>query len=256
MIKSKINLLIVGGCFPVQRNIPIERLYHSILKEKLEKEQSILIETNILQYEKLNPTLKRIEEIVNQKKIDLIIFHIRIEQILRMIKFYLRYHDTNEVYHKGLNFAIFGNCIPERKEFNLQRTSENNRQNKKKSSNRFLQNINYILGYLVFNQVISFWSYKKLIKSIVKLCNSKSIELIFTGPVSRPVSFIENLTSMILHFYMKKLIVNKLNKTYQNFLGTNENLQSLFCDDNIRVNEIGHKKIANMLFNQIKTLKK
>jgi len=118
-MKSKIDILIVGGCFPVQSNIPKEKLYHQILKDRVERELSTRIEIKILQYEKLAPTLNRIKEIVNQQNIDLIIFHIRVEQILRMIKLFLRYYDKNEVYHKGLNLAIFGNCIPETKDFNL-----------------------------------------------------------------------------------------------------------------------------------------
>jgi len=87
-MKSKLNLLIVGGCFPVQSNILNENLYHTLLKEKIRNELSVKIEINILQYEKLNPTFNRIKEFIKQQNIDLIIFHIRIEQILRMIKFY------------------------------------------------------------------------------------------------------------------------------------------------------------------------
>ncbi|MFZ1281912.1 MAG: hypothetical protein WAR59_13820, partial [Ignavibacteriaceae bacterium] len=102
-MKSNINLLVVGGCFPVQTNIPTENLYHFLLKEKIRNELSVKIEINILQYEKISPTFKRIKEVIEYKNIDLIIFHIRIEQILRMIKFYLRYHDKNEDYHRGLN---------------------------------------------------------------------------------------------------------------------------------------------------------
>ena len=78
----------------------------------------------------------------------------------------------------------------------------------------------------------------------------------FTGPVSRPVNYIENFTSVILDLYMNKLILNKYNKTYLKLLGTNHSSQYLFCDDHIRVNEIGHQRIANILFNAVKNILK
>lgn len=251
-MQSKIDLLIVGGCFPVQTNIRTENLYHSILKEKIKKELSIEIEIKILQYEKLNPTFNQIKEIINQQNIDLIIFHVRIEQVLRMIKFYLRYHDKNEVYHKGLNLSIFGNCIPEREEFNLHHTYERDNKNKKRFSNRFLKGMNYILGFLVLNQFLAFRNYKKLITTIAELCDEKLIEIIFTGPVSRPVNFIENFTSMMLDVYMNKFISKKLNGSYLKLLGTTQESQYLFCADHIKVNETGHQRIAYILFNSIK----
>jgi len=255
-MKSKIDILIVGGCFPVQSNIPKEKLYHQILKDRVERELSTRIEIKILQYEKLAPTLNRIKEIVNQQNIDLIIFHIRVEQILRMIKLFLRYYDKNEVYHKGLNLAIFGNCIPETKDFNLHHASRNIHINRKRFSNHYLKNINYFLGYLVLNQVIAFRSYKRLITNISELCENKSLDIIFTCPVSRPVNFIENLTSILLSLYMKLLIVNKLKKNCLKLLGLKQNSQYLFCEDHIKVNEIGHQRIANILFNSIKIITK
>lgn len=222
----------------------------------IKKELSVNIEINILQYEKINPTFNRIIKVIDQNKIDLIIFHIRIEQILRIIKFYLRYHDKNEDYHRGLNLATFGKCIPERKEFNLYHITKNRSLKTIKFYNNFLKNINYALGYLVFNPVFAFRIYKKLMTSVAEFCDNNSIDIIFTGPVSRPVNYIENFTSVILDFYMNKLILNKYNKTYLKLLGTNHNSQYLFCEDHIRVNEIGHQRIANILFNAVKNILK
>ena len=51
-MKSNINLLVVGGCFPVQTNIPNENLYHFLLKEKIRNELSVKIEINILSMKK------------------------------------------------------------------------------------------------------------------------------------------------------------------------------------------------------------
>ena len=71
-MKSNINLLVVGGCFPVQTNIPTENLYHFLLKEKIRNELSVKIEINILQYEKISPTFKRIKEVIEHKNICLL----------------------------------------------------------------------------------------------------------------------------------------------------------------------------------------
>lgn len=254
-MKPKVDILIVGGCFPVQSNIPKEKLYHQILKNWIERELYTNIEIKILQYEKLAPALNRITEFIDQQSVDLIIFHIRIEQILRIIKFYLRYHDKNEDYHRGLNIAAFGICIPERKEFNLHHIIENRSLKTIKFSNNFLKNINYVLGYLVFNTAFAFRIYKKLITNILEFCKNNSIDMIFTGPVSRPVNPIENFTSVLLDLYMKRIITKNYNKTYLSLLGIRQNSRYLFCDDHIRVNEIGHQRIANILFNSIKKLK-
>jgi len=253
-MESPIRLLIVGGCFPLQNNILTENLYHQLLKKEIESEFLRDVDIKIVHYEKFYPTLDKIRKAIEHQFPDLIIFHIRTEQILRMIKFYFKYHDTNENFNRGFNVALFGKIIPEKEYFNLYHTSIKVNNNVQKRSNSFLVEINYLLGYLLLNQYSAFRIYKGLISQIVNLTNQKSINVIFTGPVSRPTTFLENHTSIILNSYMKKIISRKFNNTYLDLLGVFDNKQFLFCEDNIRVNELGHKRIAKILFDSIKNL--
>lgn len=252
-MNSQVNLLIVGGCFPIQDNIAQKDLYHQILKTKIEKEYSKNVIINILHYEKLYPTYDKIRSTIEKQTPDLIIFHIRTEQILRMIKFYFKYHDKNMNFHKSFNFALLGIINPEKESFNLYRRPSTIKNTVRKS-NYFLVELNYLLGYLFLNQFFAFQDYKKLITKIVNLTKEKSLKIIFTGPVSRPKTFFENLTSTILSSYMKKNIQNKLRVTYLDFLGSYEKNQFLFCEDHIRVNGLGHKRIAMILFESIKNI--
>lgn len=249
---SEFKILIIGGCFPVQDNISRESLYHQILKKRIEKSSARKVEINIVQYEKFYPTLKKIEYAINRQHPDVIIFHIRVEQILRMIKFYFKYHDKNENFRRGFNFALLNISIPEKENFNLFHRSVNGDLHNK--SHRTIIFFNYLIGYLVLNQIHSFKIYKKLILQFTELANKESCKVIFTGPVSRPTSFWESYTSAILNYYMKKIISNKLEKPYLEFLGTHENQKFLFFDDNIRVNETGHNRIANLLFDALKEM--
>ncbi|HCY74424.1 MAG TPA: hypothetical protein DHV28_00750 [Ignavibacteriales bacterium] len=251
-MKSELKILIIGGCFPVQDNISRENLYHQILKKKIEKSSAIKVEINIVQYEKFYPTLEKIKFAIDRQHPDVIIFHIRVEQILRMIKFYFRYHDKNENFRRGFNLALLNISIPEKESFNLSHRSVNGDLHKK--SHRILIFFNYLIGYLVLNQIYSFKIYKKLVLHFTELADKEYCKIIFTGPVSRPTTFWESYTSLILNYYMKKFISNKLEKPYLEFLGTHENQKFLFFDDYIRVNETGHNRIANLLFETLRKM--
>lgn len=247
MIQKNLKVLIVGGCFPVQGNIPKEKLYHQLLKKEIEDKIKIEVEINILQYEKLNPVYKKIDSIIKQENIDLIIFHLRIEQVLRIIKFYLRYHTKDNRYHQNINMAVIGKCLPETQEFCLKRINDQTKMQSKSALKTILINLNYFLGYLVLNQLYVFKKYKSLSINLIELERRNNVRIIFTGPVSRPIRIIEHFTSYLLDVFMDKAISNK-NGSYIKLWGKCENNIYLFCDDNIKVNEFGHKRVSEIIF--------
>ncbi|MEO8233464.1 MAG: hypothetical protein ABI638_14365 [Ignavibacteriota bacterium] len=232
----------------MQSNIATDNLYHQIVKRKLETTFDLDVLINIVQYEKLFPTISKIENALHKQYPDLIIFHIRTEQIQRMIKFYFKYHDKNGNLKKKFNIALLGVVNPEKQNCNLYHQSTIMNDPTKFKSNSFLINLNYLAGYLFLNQFFAFRIYKKLITQIIKLASDKSINILFTGPVSRPTSVIENATSIFLNHYMESFIIDDMKKSYLNLLGSYVNQKYLFCEDNVCVNELGHNRIAGLLF--------
>ena len=246
-MQQNLKVLIVGGCFPVQENIPEEKLYHQLLKNKIKYELQLDIDIKVLRYEKLESVYKKIWNLVNQEKVNIIIFHIRIEQVLRIIKFYLRYYTKDNNYHRGINLVILGNCLAEKPEFSLTRINQNVPKQHMHLLKTLFINVNYILGYLVFNQLYAFQKYKSQIGKLMEFGKFNQVKFIFTGPVSRPNRIIENFTSYLLDVYMQK-IVTKRKGHYIRLWGKYENDVFLFCDDNIKVNESGHKRVSEIIF--------
>lgn len=78
-----------------------------------------------------------------------------------------------------------------------------------------------------------------------------NIDLIITGPVSRPRSHYENMISEQIDEFSRRQI-RGVNEQYISFLGLeNEQKEFLFCGDLIKVNEAGHRRIADLIICQM-----
>lgn len=242
-------LLIAGGCFPFQDNIPPQGLYHQILKEKVLKQQDIELELTLIRYEKLGNCVDLIKEESLKEKPDYILFHLRVEPIFRYIKFLYRYHNRKNIYKSTLNIAAFG--IHNLKLHQRQDSTDIDKitYSSRKSSDlhKVLREFNYALGLLSGNVRYSFRLYLKVLLELRKFCNEEDIVLIVTSPASRPFSFFENLISYRLFKYItsQKSLHDII---FVNGLGLKDpNGVNLFCEDKIRVNERGHERFAELI---------
>ncbi|MCK9426036.1 MAG: hypothetical protein M0Q21_08370 [Ignavibacteriaceae bacterium] len=253
-MENKIKVLIVGGCFPVQENITPEDLYHQILKKKLNEYIGVNLEIKIIRYDLIPQCYEAIVEAIDLDKPDWILFHLRVEPLLGLAKLYYKYHDKNKtrttcITASSINFKYKKNH-PTGKELK-DKESSGGSLNSQSLVRYILREMNYFLGKIVGNMTSAFAIYLDLLQQIITLCKNSNIELIITGPVSRPHTFYEDYFSRKLHLFINSFISGK-GMIYLNCLGrSDQNGESLFFDDQIMVNERGHKRIAELIYTAI-----
>jgi hypothetical protein len=254
LMYQRIKLLIVGGCFPVQDNIEPSFLYHQLLKKKLLELNNTNLEIKIIRYENISRCFEKIKEAINTEDPDWILFHLRVEPILLSSKLYSKYHDNGENLIKQINIAAFSWNFRKKKRITNKKITDSslNRRLNIILRIRFLcREVNYLLGFVVGNWHYSFRDYLPLMIKIIELCKTNDKDLIITGPVSRPNSYLENQLSNKLHKFMGEYSMQH-DQIYVTLMGNNDAQNNfLFCDDLIKVNEIGHQRISEILFKVI-----
>jgi citrate lyase beta subunit len=252
-IKSKaINLTIAGGCFTEQSNIAKEKLYHNIAKRKFEEDGGKNLSVNIIRYERFTNCYEKIKEGISNNHTDILLFHLRIEHILRIAKLIYKYSDKGKVKRKLT--LPFLNKIPSEEKELLQKILGQPNPNVKKPEgfSKFKITLNYLMGRFFGNVNYAFELYDEIFSNLIELCRKKNIKLIICGPASRPYLDVENKLSEKLSLYFK-LKSKKENIPFIDLLGyIDDNNESLFFESGIHVSEAGHKRAAELLFGQLK----
>ncbi len=253
-MQNEISVLIAGGCFPFQDNISSSELYHSVMKEQIECKSTRQINISLIRYNSLSGVMDQILTQSNISKPDFLIFHCRVESFLRRVKFFYRYHDSQDRVVNSFNILgkaiVFshGNCA----------TAGSDKQNSSQQNSprrnilRLIgKELNYTAGIIIGNLFLPLRRTQLLLNAINSFCTLHQIKLIVTSPVPRPISFTENLTSLLLHWYLQ-YAVGKQDVRYMNIWRKNDTEGNfLFCDDKIRVNALGHRRIGEMLAEEI-----
>lgn len=250
-----INLTIAGGCFTQQHNIKFENLYHQIVKKNIENVFNCKLNISIIRYERFNKCFDKIEKSYLDNPIDILIFHIRSEQFLRMSKLYYKFSDDKGVIRHSLNLPLFNFMNPEKygQIQNEMLTGNVNSDITVRSSKfkKYLTEMNYVAGILSGNVYSSQKKYLKLIERVFSFCKEKKIKFILVGPVSRPHTKAEDILTGRLNCYIHaSMDANKIK--FINCLGKlSENNEPLFFKNGIYVNETGHERIAGFITNEI-----
>jgi len=183
---KKINLTFVGGCFPVQHNILFEDLFHQRLKRKIENKYKVELNVNIIRYERFNKCLDKVKKHHRSNPIDILVFHVRPEPYLRLVKFYYKYLDKNGNLKKSLNLPFLKVINPEKydilvfeRKFSFITTQEETKFHK------ILVDFNYKIGEMFGNKKFALDKYFQLTSDIVKYCQSSNIIPIVLGIASR-----------------------------------------------------------------------
>jgi hypothetical protein len=95
-----------AGCFPVQHNILFEDTFHRILKIRSEELNNLNLHFRIIRYEKFSNCLDKIIGQHEIHPIDNLVFHIRAEPFLRLVKLFYRYQDYEYKKHWSLNLPF------------------------------------------------------------------------------------------------------------------------------------------------------
>ncbi len=248
----EINFTFVGGCFPVQGNLPFENLFHQLLKHKTENIRGIKFNVNIIRYERFKNCISKIVSYRENNPIDILAFSIRPEPFLRMVKLYYKFLDNSTGKKKwALNLALFNNVNPEKNDL-LSLDARFNTIDYKDASivHKKLIDLNYLLGSILGNDYYSLKKYLNLINEVIDLCRINNIKLIILGPPIRTNTLMEKYLSKKLDNFMgKSLSISK-----DNFVSGSDLFKKgdrLFKENGIYANENYHELIAERLLEKI-----
>ncbi len=245
------KILIVGGCFISQYNIDFDRLYHQTLKNRLIDSGMKPVEVETLRYERIGKTLEKIAALNNKYEFDLLIFHLRTEPFMRLVKLYYKYIGNNERLQHAFNLPFFNVLMPEKYELYTNRRINISNNSEESKTHYYLRELNYRLGGLIGNKKHAMKLYKKFIDEVAAYCNENNKKFLLLGPASRPFSKYENklsytISKVFLEYSAKQQI------EYLELVGERTKLNELmFFPNGQHVSQAGHDEIAEKIIMQM-----
>lgn len=248
----EINFSFVGGCFPVQGNLAFENLFHQLLKQKIENIREVKFNVNIIRYERFRNCINKIASYKENKPIDILVFSIRPEPFLRLVKLYYKFLDnSNGRKNWSLNLPTLNRVNPEKYDLLSLDTRFNPPEvNDSSIIRKILINLNYISGSLLGNDNYSLKKYLELVNEVIEFSKGNNIKLLIVGPPIRTNTMIESLLSKKLDKFMRK----SLTVTQDNFVSGSDlikNGERLFKENGIYANEKYHELIAEKMLEKI-----
>lgn len=246
------KILIIGGCFTTQHNIEFSRLYHQSLKKKMIDYTGQPTEINTIRYERIGKTLEKISDFHKAKDFDLLIFHLRTEPFMRLVKLYYKYINESQKQTGSLNLPFLNHLMSEKHDVLEQRRINISNSSPEKKMHFYLRELNYHLGRLVGNKRKALKMYEGFLNEIVEYCHKQNKDLLVLGPASRPFSQFENrLSSDISDYFGKYSKDNKIN--YLELIGEKTGKQAnMFFPNGQHVSQEGHDEVADKIFINIK----
>ena len=248
----EINFTFVGGCFPVQGNLPFENLFHQLLKHKTENIREIKFNVNIIRYERFKNCISKLETYKENKPIDILAFSLRPEPFLRLVKFYYKFLENTSGRKKwSLNLPVFNIVNSEKYDLlSLDKRFNPTAVNDSSIIRKALINLNYILGSLIGNDNYSLRKYLDLVNEVIEFSRKNNIKLFIIGPPIRTNTIMERLLSKKLEKFMKK----SMTIPQDNFISGSDLIkdgENLFEKNGIYATEKYHELIAARLLEKI-----
>lgn len=248
----EINFTFVGGCFPVQGNMPFEDLFHQVLKRKVENTREIKLNVNIIQYERFRNCINKMASYKESQPIDILAFSIRPEPFLRLVKLFYRFKEKPGGKHKwSLNLPALNKINPEKYDLLSVYTRFNPSQEVDKSLMRkALLNLNYFLGSLFGNHKYALRKYSELVNEVIAFSKRNNIKLFIIGPPIRANTKAERLLSKRLDKFMRK----PLAISPESFLSCSDpiyNGEGLFKMNGIFATEKYHELFADRMLEKL-----
>lgn len=242
------EMCFTGGCFPVQHNVVFENLFHQKLKQKVEDNFKYRFNVNIIRYERFSTILDKIKTLAESKKLDLIVFHVRPEPYLRLIKLFYKYIDNQGKLKWSLNLPYFNLLKPEKYDvLDLGRMFRGDVKQRKSVFHKSLITANYILGCMIGNKYFALKSYYRTSKDIIDFCNSNNIKCFILGPNRRNNNHLEPTLCKDLDLYIsskidKQIYINGYEK---------DGIRKMNLENGIHVTQDYHDLIAEKLYKTI-----
>ncbi|MBU0490076.1 MAG: hypothetical protein KKD31_19230 [Bacteroidetes bacterium] len=250
--KQDVNFSFVGGCFPVQDNILFEDIFHQTLKKKVEERHNVNFNIRIVRYELFSTCLQKVIDHSNNNAIDYLVFHVRPEPFLRLVKIFYKYSNYDNKLCRSLNIPFLKKLKPEKFDILLVpgRFIHTDAKSRSKLYSALI-NLNYFLGFLIGNHRYARKRYLHLCQNTIKHCNDRKIELIILGPALRSNTFAETILSRKLEKLISTSLKNMTFKYVSGLKKHTENGQRFFASNGIHATKLYHDLIASRLFELI-----
>jgi len=242
------EICFVGGCFPVQHNIVFENLFHQKLRRKIENCFNNKLNFNIIRYERFITVLDKIKTLADSKNLDLIVFHVRPEPYLRLIKLFYKYIDDNGKLKWSLNLPSFNLLNPEKYDMlDLSRLYHVNTKQRKSLFHKLLISCNYIFGKIMGNKHYAIKRYYETTNGIIDFCSTNNIKYVILGPNLRSNNYLEPSLCRDLDFYIslridKQIYISGYEK---------DKINKMNQENGIHVTQDYHDLIAEKLYKTI-----
>jgi len=246
------NILIVGGCLPIQYNIPRDDLYHHTLANLLEK-RSLKANVAIIRYETLSGCLGKIIAAAKNVHVDILMFNLRTEPLMRISKVFYKYVDEEGKLRRSLNFPFLKKLNAEKYDPLAVRILDTSNKPRKKESKwrRFLIESNCFFGTMIGNEKYAIERYRELLISISKFCGERDMKLLLLGPATRPFSLFENKLAKDINEKFSKIAKDE-SIPYVDAMGTHDHFGNyLFFENGIHVSQAGHDRIGKLIFEKM-----
>jgi len=229
-----------------------EDLFHQKLKRKIENNFDVTFGINIIRYERFNTCLNKIIVYNKSNPIDFLIFHIRPEPFLRLVKFYYKYLNYNGKRKYSLNIPLLKLLAPEKYDILIlgrQFYSAPKPNNSK--FHKFLVDLNYKAGNFLGNTKFALEKYFELVADIANYYQNSNIKLLLLGPALRTNTSYEPILCKILNDFIIEKSKNN-NIEFIDGLGSYaENFDTFLDNTGIHVTGQYHEMIAERLYNRL-----
>lgn len=246
------RLVFVGGCFPVQYNILFEDLFHQKLANLYKKEKDCKLNIKLIRYERLTNCLDKIRNYCETSKTDKLVFHIRPEPYLRLLKFYYRYKTPDGKIKGSLNISFMKFFRAENFDvYEIERSFPNYVSFYKQVTKRgYKTDLNYLAGTLFGNLYYSVNNYIKLASDIVEYCKDNKIDLTVLGPPVRKTTMTEERFCVYLNKRFKEYCFTNNISYIDTIVQTNKNPLCFDGTGKFATQEY-HNLIAKTLFERL-----
>jgi citrate lyase beta subunit len=247
-LQNTIQFTFAGGCFPVQGTVPFEWLFHQVLKHRMEDQGKNCFNIHIVRYEHLENCVSKIITAAATVPMQVLVFSVRPEPVLRMTKLYYRYRDnhTGRIVH---TFQVGGRKKRSRKMHDVLRADSRFNPvvvSRQHGLWKWISALNYFAGIITGNYRHAVRTYIEQIDKLLNYCKSVNVQCIIVGPPHRT----DTVAARFLSKWFEKKIRRKMKMRQVDFIpgtGFTTNDSALFSSDGIYAGENYHALIAEQI---------
>lgn len=257
MKREGIRLAIIGGCAASQKGMPLSRLYHRILSARWKEESGNRLRIILDRYEQNIEYAPRVKRCLERESVDAVLIHVRPSPYLFRCKPLVRYADASGrnrwALHPKLHPLAANAWDPSWDGATMMEsgTQAANAYPAFKSSR--LRGLHASLGMALG---LGRWSRRQEMGNLTdasKLCKAYGKRLYILGPTPFLRSPAENRLCQELSFSLRRCFTGTDTVFIDTFWRDRKDVKSLFMPDLWHLSPEGHARLADTLFNSLRT---